>query len=48
MGSLSYKICNNKMPTLNPKLENEKKKTTKKNTKINLEFWLKLASSKGV
>jgi hypothetical protein len=48
MGSLSYKICNNKMPTLNPKLENEKKKTTKKkNTKINLGFWSKF-SFKGV
>ncbi len=48
MGSLNYKICNNKMSTLNPKLENEKKKTTKKNTKINLRFWSKLASFKGV
>ncbi len=49
MGSLSYKTCNNKMPTLNPKLENEKKKkTTKKNTKINLGFQSKLASFKGV
>ncbi len=48
MGSLNYKINNNKMPTLNPKPENEKKKTTKKTTNINLGFQSKLASSKGV
>ncbi len=30
MGSISYKNCNNKVPTLNPKLENEKKNITKK------------------
>jgi hypothetical protein len=36
------------MPTLNPKPKNEKKKTTKKKTKINLGFQSKLASSKGV
>jgi hypothetical protein len=36
------------MPTLNPKLENEKKKTTQKKHKINLGFQSKLASSMGV
>jgi len=48
MGRLSYKTSNNKVPTLNPKPKNEKKKTIKKNTKINLRFQSKLASSKGV
>jgi len=48
MGSLSYKMCNNNMPTLNPKVENEKKKTTQKKHKINLGFQSNLASSKGV
>jgi len=38
MGSLNYKMCDNNMPTLNPKLENEKKKTTQKKHKINLGF----------
>jgi hypothetical protein len=48
MCSLSYKTNNNKVPTLNPKPKTEKKKTTKKNTKINLGFQSKLTSSKGV
>jgi hypothetical protein len=48
MCSLSYKTSNNEVPILNPKPKNVKKKTTKKNTKVNLGFQSKLTSSKGV
>jgi len=47
MGRLSYKNNNNKVPTLNPKPESEKK-TTKKKPKKKLGFQSKLTSSKGV